>query len=211
MQPSTTTKIAHNYYLILCGVVLAVLALGANAQLMNVQNQCIQQSLAANNCIQANVTNPENCSLCVMNFVNNTMMNGFTTMMGNNTNTMMGSNTNTMMGNNTNTMKGNNTNTMMGSNTNTMMRSSFSSMCHQMQGRACSAMGSCACSACSYEIETYMDCGINVTAQASGATCSGSSRKLQYSHGGSGMCSGAWAKDVRVATMIAIFIGLIHL
>lgn len=172
-------KIAFRYCH--CLFLAVVLTFCAEAQLTNVQGRCGQQAQTANVCIQANVANPVHCSLCVMDFMNNTMMNGFAS--------------------------------MMGSNTHMMMRSSSSSLCHQMQGQACSAMGSCGCSACSYEMESYMDCGINATAQSLGSACSGRSRKLQYSYGngGGGMCSRAKAKDTLFACAIATFAVIISI
>jgi hypothetical protein len=173
---TTMRTIVYNYCLFLT-VFLALL--GVKAQLTNVLGQCQQQANTANTCIQVSVVSPEACYLCVMGFMNTTMMNGFTSMMtgSNSSNT-----SNSMMGGSYNTT----TNNMMGgsSTSNSMMggsNTSWTNFCHQIQAMACSAMGSCGCANCSSVIESFMDCGINVTAQASsGSSCSSgtSSRKL---------------------------------
>ena len=175
--------IAYYYCLFLA----VFLALGAKAQLTNILGQCQQQANTANTCIQAYVVSPEVCRLCVMGFINNTMMNGFTSM-------MTGSNSSS-------------TNNMMGFSNTTMMRGTWTNFCHQMQGMACSAMGSCGCANCSSVIESFMDCGINATSQqASGSSCSStSSRKLLSG----GMCSGASPMDRSVIAMVGIVAGIV--
>jgi hypothetical protein len=225
--------IAYYYCLFLA----VFLALGAKAQLTNILGQCQQQANTANTCIQAYVVSPEVCRLCVMGFINNTMMNGFESMMtgsnsSNTSNSMMGgsNNTNNMMGG-SNGMMGNwNTSSSMMGGSNT----SWTNFCHQMQGMACSAMGSCGCANCSSAIESFMDCGINVTAQASsGSSCSSaiSSRKLLsggmcgnnatgQSSGsmcngssrrrlGGVMCSGARTKDRSFIAIVGIVAGIV--
>jgi hypothetical protein len=179
--------IVYSYCLFLT-VFLALL--GVKAQLTNIQGQCQQQADTANNCIQASVVSPDVCNTCVMGFMNNTMMNGFTSM-------MTGSNSS------------NTSNSMMGGSYNTtMMRGTWTNFCHQMQGMACSAMGSCGCANCSSVIESFMDCGINATSQqASGSSCSSGTNSRKLLSGG--MCSGARTMDRSVIAMVGIIAGIV--